>query len=312
MNMQPPKKKNILVVDDEAELVSILIDDLGDIAPIAFHSARDGSLAYKKSRSREFDLIFTDFRMPRLSGVDLISALREQDFNNNVPVIIISGYEEEAKAACAKHNLSSNIEILSKPYDVETVRRLAKHYLDGAKSESTEKPTVSAPAARPKVDVEFLNTFWNAATDAVATMGQVLDIKAARTFRLNLNQIQGIDLSAAVSIDAPQFSGTLFLSFPKATFLTVVSKMLSQEYKELAPENTLGAVELANIVYGQAKRSFEDKNYQMEKSNTKLLQGADDHAAVSSAPVLATEFTSSAGTFFVAISINLKDQARAA
>src|SRR4026208_906904 len=98
----PPKKKNVLVVDDEAELVDILIDDLSDIAQIAFHSARDGSIRYKKSRFQEFDLIFTDFRLPRLRGVDLIPALRQQAFNNNVPVIIISGYEEEAKAACAK------------------------------------------------------------------------------------------------------------------------------------------------------------------------------------------------------------------
>src|SRR5262245_17467687 len=126
-------KKKVLIVDDEPELISILIEDLQDLGSINFHAARDGTVAYRKARTQEFDLIFTDFRMPRLSGADLINALREQAFNSDVPVIVISGYVEEAKVACDRNKLSQNIEFLSKPYDVRVVLNLAKKYLDREK-----------------------------------------------------------------------------------------------------------------------------------------------------------------------------------
>ncbi|WP_138262297.1 response regulator transcription factor [[Clostridium] hylemonae] len=91
----------ILVADDEKfirkGIVSILSGNLRE--EVIFVEARNGLEALEKSRTETPGLIITDISMPGCDGLEFIQRMKE--INVNVPVIILSGYEnfEYAKKA---------------------------------------------------------------------------------------------------------------------------------------------------------------------------------------------------------------------
>lgn len=91
----------ILVADDEKfirkGIVSILTSNLRE--EIEFIEARNGLEALEKTSAETPGLIITDISMPGCDGLEFIQKLKE--INVNVPVIILSGYEnfEYAKKA---------------------------------------------------------------------------------------------------------------------------------------------------------------------------------------------------------------------
>jgi PAS domain S-box-containing protein len=99
----------ILAVDDSPEVLDY-IREFVQTYGIHFYGASDGEEAYQllEAASREFgetpfDLVFVDWRMPRINGIELTKKIKAR-FGPNLVVIMISaaewaGIEEEAKAA---------------------------------------------------------------------------------------------------------------------------------------------------------------------------------------------------------------------
>jgi two-component system chemotaxis response regulator CheY len=63
---------------------------------------------------RPFTLILTDLRMPKMNGMDFIRAVRASEDYNDVPIIVLSGYEEESYQKEAK--LAGASDYLKKPF----------------------------------------------------------------------------------------------------------------------------------------------------------------------------------------------------
>jgi CheY-like chemotaxis protein len=81
------KKLKIILAEDETSireiLTELLIDEGYDCVPAA-----DGFIASEKLKNETFDLLISDFRMPRMNGAQLIKWCR--DNNIQVPVIFIT------------------------------------------------------------------------------------------------------------------------------------------------------------------------------------------------------------------------------
>jgi two-component system alkaline phosphatase synthesis response regulator PhoP len=84
--------KTILVVDDEPKIVELARDYL-EHAGFAVVSASDGPEALSRARSDHPDLIVLDLGLPRVDGLDVTRALRR---DSNVPIVILSGRDEES------------------------------------------------------------------------------------------------------------------------------------------------------------------------------------------------------------------------
>ncbi|NHK32372.1 MAG: PAS domain S-box protein [Asgard group archaeon] len=88
---------NILLVDDEEtilEVSKIYLERLNENYHItAVNSARK---ALKSIEGNSFDVIISDYQMPTMDGLELLSSLREQD--NNIPFIIFTGRGREEVA----------------------------------------------------------------------------------------------------------------------------------------------------------------------------------------------------------------------
>jgi two-component system, cell cycle sensor histidine kinase and response regulator CckA len=91
---------NILVVEDElnvGKMMTMILKRLG----YSFEICTNGIEAFElyKQRSAEFDAIILDLVLPGMSGTDLLRRMRE--INNNVRILICSGYSTE--------NISANV-----------------------------------------------------------------------------------------------------------------------------------------------------------------------------------------------------------
>ena len=81
---------HILVIDDEAELRSIIRETL-ESRGHEIEEASDGEEALVKCWATAFDLVITDIKMPHLSGLSVISKLNRE--HPNTKIIAITGYD---------------------------------------------------------------------------------------------------------------------------------------------------------------------------------------------------------------------------
>ncbi len=78
----------ILVVDDDEDIRYLNTEVLTD-AGYHVDSAANGALAWGVLKIKSYDLLLTDYDMPKLNGLDLIKRLRAACIT--IPVIIVSG-----------------------------------------------------------------------------------------------------------------------------------------------------------------------------------------------------------------------------
>jgi CheY-like chemotaxis protein len=87
----------VLICDDEPslrELIRISLD-----GPYRFVEADDGEQSIELARSEKPDVMILDMMMPRRSGLEVLTAVREDEALADIPVIVLTaqpGIGEEA------------------------------------------------------------------------------------------------------------------------------------------------------------------------------------------------------------------------
>jgi DNA-binding response OmpR family regulator len=90
---------HILVAEDERDIRELITFTL-QFAGHTITQARNGEEALALAQDHTPDLIMTDVRMPKLTGYEVIRALKEIETVRHIPVIILSakGQDEEVEA----------------------------------------------------------------------------------------------------------------------------------------------------------------------------------------------------------------------
>ena len=83
----------ILIIDDDEEMNSLLRDFLAEDGYEA-DSADNGAAALREISRKTFDLVLTDFRMPGLTGLDILPEIKKLQPGAAVVVITAFGSEE--------------------------------------------------------------------------------------------------------------------------------------------------------------------------------------------------------------------------
>jgi CheY-like chemotaxis protein len=119
----------ILAVEDEKAVAQILAVVLG--GPAAKVSrASDGWEALMKIgvAERPYDVVITDHRMPRMTGLELVRRLRTRDFKGKILVLSAHLTDEDIQAY-----ESLNVDMMmSKPFDFEELQSAVALLTKGA------------------------------------------------------------------------------------------------------------------------------------------------------------------------------------
>jgi DNA-binding NtrC family response regulator len=87
--MKNNNSKNILIVDDESEM-RVALETTLKRENYQLTCAEDGQQALDLFNNRNFDLVLTDVRMPKLSGLELLRAVKE--CSPKTPVVMMTAY----------------------------------------------------------------------------------------------------------------------------------------------------------------------------------------------------------------------------
>jgi two-component system sensor histidine kinase and response regulator WspE len=90
----PARRKRVLVVDDSITVREVerqLLRGRGYEVAVAV----DGQEGWHAVRAEPFDLVVTDVDMPRMNGLDLVQAIRDNEALGELPVIIVSYKDRE-------------------------------------------------------------------------------------------------------------------------------------------------------------------------------------------------------------------------
>lgn len=111
----------ILLVDDQPALVALMSEFLSSEGyEVATHT--DGLTALRQMLELRPDVVITDFSMPGMDGGALLTAMRENAYLSETPVLVLSGRpESEIGAACA-----GRATLLRKPAEPEDVLRAVR------------------------------------------------------------------------------------------------------------------------------------------------------------------------------------------
>jgi len=115
------KNYNVLFVDDEKEIrngMSMLLKKFFNSVDVA----EEGEDALKKYLKKEYDIIITDFTMPKMNGIELIEKIKE--INPTQKIILLSAHQNKEDFLEA---LSAQADgYLIKPFNIAEFKKLLK------------------------------------------------------------------------------------------------------------------------------------------------------------------------------------------
>jgi PAS domain S-box-containing protein len=145
----------VLVIEDDADSRVVLVNLLRE-AGCEVDEALDGEDGLAMCRARPYDLVFSDIRMPRLNGVEMMRRLRADPATRGLPVIAVSASSLEHERRFYVDN--GFRDFIGKPYPFQDVyRALVEH--GGARLAPAAPPAAGgaaqdadAPAEAPPPD----------------------------------------------------------------------------------------------------------------------------------------------------------------
>ena len=119
----PDRKPRILIVDDEADLVSVLRIGL-EIEGFEVIDARDGEEGLRRAREDKPDLLVLDLMLPKLDGYRVCRALKFDERFKNLPIVILSARSGDTDRRLAV-DMGADA-FMTKPYDMSQLVKLIR------------------------------------------------------------------------------------------------------------------------------------------------------------------------------------------
>lgn len=111
----------IVVAEDEFLLSDMLVMFLED-AGHEVMAASQGAAALAIILDREVDLLITDFMMPKMTGLELAQAVRDNETSADLPVVLVSG----AQGSIGRERPDLFDVVFDKPYNLDRLLEAAE------------------------------------------------------------------------------------------------------------------------------------------------------------------------------------------
>ena len=121
---------NVLVVEDD-EVLRESFQQLLSYLFAEVDAAVDGQDALDQLAEKNYDIVLTDLRMPRMSGFQLLQEIRQQ--SPQQPIVVISAHEDEV---LRRELVVYKVHYLSKPVILEELLKVVIPICQGLQFEN--------------------------------------------------------------------------------------------------------------------------------------------------------------------------------
>ncbi len=117
-------KLSALVVDDSKVMRGLVMKTLTKtkLAEWKFTEAGDGEQALGKFGPGDFDIVFADWNMPKMSGLALAKEIRKTKKGASIPIIMVTSEKSLGKIEIALDQAKANAYV-TKPFTVEEFKK---------------------------------------------------------------------------------------------------------------------------------------------------------------------------------------------
>jgi len=117
----------ILIIEDEAAIRRVLTKILSEESETySVDEAEDGKLGFEKIKNEDYDLVLCDIKMPKMSGEELLEAVKK--IKPEIPIVMISGHGD-LETAVNTMRLGA-FDYISKPPDLNRLLNTVRNALD--------------------------------------------------------------------------------------------------------------------------------------------------------------------------------------
>lgn len=121
--------KKILIVEDEVEIARLLQVNLrvDGYDTVIANSGEDG---LRETDGNRPDLIMLDLKLPGISGWDVLTRLKDDTDNKNIPVIVMTAAVGNGQTE-KLYNMGASL-VVAKPFQYDEVLNQLNNILNGA------------------------------------------------------------------------------------------------------------------------------------------------------------------------------------
>lgn len=142
-----------MVIDDSRVMRNMVMQSLNqaEVAIFEYDEAGSGSEAIGKFDADSVDIIFVDWNMPGMNGIEFAREVRAMKWANHIPIVMITSEtgSEKQQNAYDKARITCYV---TKPFTVEEIREKVGPVIEDLKqkrAKSAAPAPVKAPAAAP-------------------------------------------------------------------------------------------------------------------------------------------------------------------
>ncbi len=134
-------KLRALVIDDSRVMRNMVMESLRrtQLAEFEFVEAEDGADAVTKFNPKVIDIVFADWNMPKMSGIEFVKKVRATTKSTDVPIIMVTSEKTVAKIEEALDSAGANAYI-TKPFTVEYVQKKVGPLIEDIEKKRGQKP----------------------------------------------------------------------------------------------------------------------------------------------------------------------------
>lgn len=118
----------VLVVDDSFTARRHISRVLKNMGIENIIQVENGLEALEKIGEDYFDIIVTDYNMPKMDGAELVEHIRTKSNQSSIPILMVSSESDESRLASVQQSGVSAI--CDKPFDAKIVKELLSRFLD--------------------------------------------------------------------------------------------------------------------------------------------------------------------------------------
>jgi two-component system, chemotaxis family, chemotaxis protein CheY len=252
--------RNILIVDEDEQHLETTVTVLGKTQRYTVEQANTGHDAYQKSRNKEFDIIITDYEVPRLMGKELVNSFRENKDNVATPILFYSDKNADAKIELDGYQ---HVHYLDKPCKPdELLAKIEDLVIMGIETKLDFN-----------IDVEVINPFIEATLEVLKDKCGITDVDYSRPKTISAASPR--DVVTSVSIVSKYFTGKLSTCFSEESFLKLAGAFSNTEIDKLNDETKDIATEIINEIFNLANKAMTKKQFKLKEAIPAIIEPKD-------------------------------------